>query len=220
MYVFHPEILKEMIWPLLAGLKMTVIVSVLSMFLGMIAGLIACLLKISPNVFLRVLGTVYIEIARGIPNLVAIFWFYYGLPIITGIAFSAFTSGVIALSLKYGGYIAEIYRGGIEAIKIGQREAAYSVGFSKFQTMRRIVFPQAFRIAIPPLGNVFVGLLQNSALLSVIGVADLMRKAELAVSETWRPFEIYTAAAVIYLTLTIFFARSADYYEKRIAIER
>jgi ABC-type amino acid transport system permease subunit len=86
--------------------------------------------------------------------------------------------------------------------------------------MRRIVFPQAFRIAIPPLGNVFVGLLQNSALLSVIGVADLMRKAELAVSETWRPFEIYTAAAVIYLTLTIFFARSADYYEKRIAIER
>lgn len=220
MYVFHPEILKEYIWPLLAGLKMTVIVSVLSMFLGMIAGLIACMMKISPNVFLRVSGTIYIEIARGIPNMVAIFWLYYSLPIITGITFSAFTSGVAALSLKYGGYIAEIYRAGIEAIKIGQKEAAYSIGFSKFQTMSRIVIPQAFRIAIPDLGNVFVGLLQNSALLSVIGVADLMRNAELAVSETWRPFEIYTAAAVLYLTLTIFFARSAGYYENRIAIVR
>ena len=86
--------------------------------------------------------------------------------------------------------------------------------------MRRIVFPQAFRIAIPTLGNVFVGLLQNSALLSVIGVADLMRKAELAVSETWRPFEIYTTTAVIYLSLTIIFSRLSDYFEKKTAYER
>ncbi|MBT4003834.1 MAG: amino acid ABC transporter permease [Chloroflexi bacterium] len=199
---------------------MTIIISLLSMFLGMIAGMVGCSLKMSRNGFLRTIGTVYIEIARGIPNIVAIFWFYYGLPIITGITFSAFTSGVVALSLKYGGYIAEIYRAGIEAVKVGQKEAAYSVGFSEYQTMRRIVFPQAFRIAIPTLGNVFVGLLQNSALLSVIGVADLMRKAELAVSETWRPFEIYTTAAVIYLTLTVMFSRLSDYYEKKTAYER
>ena len=220
MYTFHFEILKDMIWPLLAGLKMTIIVSFLSMILGMIVGMVGCWLKMSKNGILHIIGTIYIEIARGIPNIVAIFWFYYGLPILTGIAFSAFTSGVMALSLKYGGYIAEIYRAGIEAINIGQKEAAYSIGFSRLQTMRRIVFPQAFRIAIPNLGNVFVGLLQNSALLSVIGVADLMRKAELAVSETWRPFEIYTTAAVIYLTLTIMFSRLSDYYEKKTAYER
>ena len=104
---------------------------------------------------------------------------------------------------------------GIEAIKVGHIEAAYSLGFSRIQTMRRIVLPQAFRIVVPPVGNTFVGMLQDSALVSIIGVSDLMRQAQMIVSHTWRPFEVYTAVALLYLAMTITFSKINDYMEKR-----
>lgn len=194
---------------------MTIKVSVVAETLGLIIGLGVCFVRISKPAYLRETGIVYIEIARGVPILVLIFWFYYGLPILVGFALSAFVSGIAALSLKYAGYLAEIFRAGIEAIKVGQIEAAYSLGFSKTQMMRRIVLPQAFRIVVPPVGNTFVSMLQDSALVSIIGVGDLMRKAQLSVAETWRPFEIYTAVAIIYLTMTIGFSKINDFLEKK-----
>jgi len=134
---------------------------------------------------------------------------------LTGFAMSGFVSGVLAMTLKYTGYLAEIFRAGIEAIKTGQREAAYSLGFSKVQTMWRIVLPQAFRIVIPPTGSAFVGMLQDSALVSIIGVNDLMRQAQLAVADLYRPFEVYTAVAVLYLAMTISFSKINDYIERK-----
>ena len=204
-----------MIGPLLAGLLMTVQVSVLSMILGMSIGLPMAFVRMSNHAIPREAAVIYIEVSRGMPILVFILWIYYGIPILTGFTLSGFLSGIVALTLKYTGYLAEIFRAGIEAIKAGQREAAYSLGFSKIQTMRRIVLPQALRIVLPPAGSAFVGLLQDSALVSIIGVADLMRKAQLAVAETFRPFEIYTAMALLYLAMTVTFSKINDYIEKR-----
>jgi len=194
---------------------MTLKVSVLSMLLAMGIGLLVAFVRRSKHVLPREAAVAYIEVARGIPILVLIFWFYYGLPILTGVAFSALFSGIAALTLKYVGYLAEIFRAGIEAIKKGQSEAAYSLGFSKVQTMRRIILPQAFRIVIPPTGSAFVGMLQDSALVSIIGVNELMRQAQLAVADLYRPFEVYTAVAVLYLAMTITFSKINDYIERR-----
>jgi His/Glu/Gln/Arg/opine family amino acid ABC transporter permease subunit len=208
---------------------MTLKVSLLSMFLAMAIGLPLAFLRMSKHSVPREAAVVYIEVARGIPILVIIFWVYWGFPEIAnrllpmlGIEgflvskyMTGFVSGVIALTLKYAGYLAEIFRAGIEAIKMGQTEAAYSLGFSKVQTMRRIVLPQAFRIIIPPTGNAFVGALQDSALVSIIGVNDLMRQAQLAVADIYRPFEVFTAVAVLYLALTITISKINDYIEKK-----
>jgi len=214
-YVFHFEILSRWIGPLLLGLLMTIKVSALAMILGMVVGLGVEFVRMARQVALRESAVIYIEIARGMPVLVLIFWFYYGLPILTGVAFSGLVSGVAALTLKYAGYLAEIFRAGIEAIKTGQREAAYSLGFSRAQTMRRIILPQAIRIVVPPLGSAFVGMLQDSALVSIIGVTDLMRQGQLAVASTFRPFELYTIVALLYLATTVTFSKINDYMEKR-----
>lgn len=200
---------------LLAGVLMTLKVSALSMLLAMAIGLPFAFLRMSRRFVPREAAVIYIEVARGIPILVLIFWVYYGIPILTGFAMSGFVSGVVAMTMKYAGYLAEIFRAGIEAIKIGQKEAAFSLGFSKAQAMRRIVLPQAFRIIIPPTGSAFVGALQDSALVSIIGVNDLMRHAQLAVADLYRPFEVYTAVAVLYLVMTISFSKINDYIERK-----
>jgi len=197
------------------GILITLKISVFAEALAIIFGLFICFIRISKSSILREVAASYIEIGRGMPILVVIFWVYFGLPMLTGFAFSAFVSGIAALTFVYTAYLAEIFRSGIEAIKIGQEEAAYSLGFSKIQTMRRIVLPQAFRIVVPPVINTFVSMLQNSALCSVIGVDDLMRRSQLIVTETWRPFEVYTCVAIIYLVMTITFSKLSDYLEKR-----
>jgi His/Glu/Gln/Arg/opine family amino acid ABC transporter permease subunit len=214
-YVFHFEILVDLMPTLLKGLLMTIQVSILSMILGMLVGLPTAFLRMSKRALLRETAVIYIEISRGMPILVFIFWVYYGIPVLTGLALSGFISGIMALTLKYTGYLAEIFRAGIEAIKLGQQEAAYSLGFSRIQTMRRIVLPQAFRIVMPPVGSAFIGLLQDSALVSIIGVAELMRQAQLAVAETFRPFEVYTAISILYLALTITLSKINDYVEQK-----
>ncbi len=194
---------------------MTLKVSMLSMLLAMAMGLPLAFLRMSKRFFPREAAVVYIEISRGLPILVLIFWVYYGIPIMTGFAMSGFVSGVFAMTLKYAGYLAEIFRAGIEAIKTGQKEAAFSLGFSEAQAMRRIILPQAFRIIIPPTGSAFVGALQDSALVSIIGVNDLMRQAQLAVADLYRPFEVYTAVAVLYLAMTVTFSKINDYIERK-----
>ena len=156
-YVFHFEILINLMPTLLKGLLMTIQVSILSMILGMLVGLPTAFLRMSKRMLLRETAVIYIEISRGMPILVFIFWVYYGIPVLTDLALSGLISGIAALTLKYTGYLAEIFRAGIEAIRLGQKEAAYSLGFSKIQTMRRIVLPQAFRIVMPPVGSAFIG---------------------------------------------------------------
>jgi His/Glu/Gln/Arg/opine family amino acid ABC transporter permease subunit len=190
-------------WDWLAtGLAMTIYLTVVSMAVALVFGLILALFRMAKFRPVSLAAQLYIDIFRAVPLFVFIIWLYYGLPIVLGINFAPVTAGVICLSMQYAAWLAEIYRAGIGAIGKGQREAAASLGLSPVQTFRDVVFPQTLRIIIPPIGNNFVGMLKDSSLVSVIGVFELVREATLAVSLTFRPFEFYTTVAVIYIVLT------------------
>ncbi|NJN94631.1 MAG: amino acid ABC transporter permease [Anaerolineales bacterium] len=203
-------------WELLVkGLGMTLYVSLLGMILALVLGLLIANMRMSKFAPLRWVAQAYINIFRAIPLFVFIIWMYYGLPIVLGIDFGPITAGVICLALQYAGWLAEIYRSGIGAIGKGQREAALSLGLTRFQTFSDVVFPQAFRIMLPPMGNNFVGMLKDSSLVGIIGVFELVRQAQLAVSQTFRPFEFYTAIAIIYIILTQVLSQGVSILERR-----
>jgi len=172
----------------------------------------------APLPLVPLVAQLYINIFRAIPLFVFIIWLYYGLPIMLGINFPPVTAGVICLSMQYAGWLAEIYRAGIGAIPRGQREAALSLGLTPLQAFRDVVFPQALRIIVPPIGNNFVGMLKDSSLVSIIGVFELVRQANLAVSLTFRPFEFYTVVAVLFIVLTQLLSHGVTRLERRMRI--
>ena len=157
---------------------------------------------------------IYIEIFRGTPLLVQLFFIYYGLPSV-GIILDAFTAGVIGLALNCGAYMSETIRAAMTSVSRGQEEAAYSLGFSRFQTIRYIVFPQAIRVAIPPMMNSFSSLLKDSSLVSVISITELTRVGNLIYSRTSRPFEIYLILGIFYFMMTFSVTLISRYLEKR-----
>ncbi len=185
---------------LLQGAGLTIELAVLGIAFGILIGLVAALLKIS-HTPLRYIAHFYIWLIRGTPLLVQLFLIYFGLPQV-GITLDAFTSSVIGLGINSGAYLAEVFRGGIEAIPKGQTEASLSLGMGKFLTMRRIIFPQALRIAIPSLGNQFIITLKDSSLCSVITMSELLQTSQRFASVTFSSLEFYTAAAVLYLLMT------------------
>ena len=203
-------------WELLAkGLGMTLYISALGMVLALALGLLIAFMRMSRFAPFRWFAQGYINVFRAIPLFVFIIWMYYGLPIVIGVDFDPITAGVLCLALQYAGWLAEIYRSGIGAIGKGQREAALSLGLTRFQTFMDVIFPQAFRIMLPPMGNNFVGMLKDSSLVGVIGVFELVRQAQLAVSQTFRPFEFYTAIAIIYILLTQILSQGVSILERR-----
>ncbi|MFN7528331.1 MAG: ABC transporter permease subunit, partial [Dolichospermum sp.] len=201
---------------LLNGALVTLQLAFISGLLGLISGSLIGIIRLSTIKPLQFLARAYIDFFRGTPLLVQIFMIYFGLPAIFqeigfNLTLNRFIAGVVALSLNSAAYIAEIVRGGIESIENGQTEAAKSLGLNPLQTMIYVIFPQAFRRMIPPLGNEFISLLKDTSLVAVIGFEELFRKGQLIVSENYRAFEIYGAVAVIYLCLTLissqFFSR-------------
>jgi His/Glu/Gln/Arg/opine family amino acid ABC transporter permease subunit len=212
-YTFHFEVLGTYwIW-LAKGLWITIYISIISMFLALIIGLIISICRLSKIRILVIFSQSYIEIFRGIPLFVFIIWLYYGLAMVSGINFEPVTAGIICLSMQHGGYLAEIYRAGIQAVSRGQWEASFTLGFSIINTFARIIFPQAVKIIIPPTANMFIGLFKDSALVSIIGVNELMRQSQIATSLTFRPFEFYTVTAIIYIVLTLFLSQIAKLLE-------
>lgn len=167
----------------------------------------------------RWLARAYVDFSRGTPLLVQIFMIYFGLPAFfqeLGFSFllNRLLAGVITFSLNSTAYIAGIVRAGIQSIEVGQSEAARSLGLNSLQTMRHLIFPQALRRMIPPLGNEFISLLKDTSLVAVIGFAELFRKGQLIVAENYRAFEIYAAVAVIYLCLTLVCSQAISRLEK------
>lgn len=185
---------------LLRGAGLTIELAVLGIAFGIVIGLIAAILKIS-HTPLRYLAHVYIWLIRGTPLLVQLFLIYFGLPQL-GITLNAFTSSILGLGINSGAYIAEVFRGGIEAIPKGQTEASLSLGMGKFLTMRRIIFPQALRISIPALGNQFIITLKDSSLCSVITMSELLQTSQRFASVTFGSLEFYATAALLYLLMT------------------
>lgn len=203
---------------LLAGFNDTIQVSLLSMLLAMTLGLLVALLALSESRLLQWLNRLYVEVIRSIPVLVLLLWVYYGMPTLLDISLNHFWAGVIALTVAESAFMAEVFRGGIQAIACGQHEAAESLGLSYGQKMRLVILPQAFRHILPPLGNQFVYILKMSSLVSVIGLSDLTRRANELVVNEYLPLEIYTFLVLEYLLLILLVSQSVRWLEKRIAI--
>ena len=203
---------------LISGLGLTVSISLISISISLIIGFFISIPGLSKNTFIRSFNRLYIEFFRAIPLLVLLLWVYYGLPIVFGISFGAFVAGVISLSLSDSAFEAEIFRAGLQSIGLGQRDAAKSIGLNKLQEMRLIILPQAIRIILPAIGNQFVYVLKMSSLVSIIGLADLTRKANELVVTVYRPLEIYTFLVLEYLVLIIIISYLIRKLEKRLKI--
>jgi len=198
---------------LLSGLTTTIFISVISIVISMILGFVIAVPSLAKSKFLTYINISYVEIVRAIPLLVLILWIYYGLPIMTGISFSPFVSGIIALAISESAFQAEIFRAGINSIKKAQWEAGSSLGLNFFKRLRLVILPQAIKNILPALGNQFVYVLKMSSLVSIIGIGDLTRKANELVVSTYRPLEIYTFLILEYLILILivsFFVRKLE----------
>ena len=198
---------------LLSGLTTTIFISVVSIVISMVLGFIVAIPSLAKSKFLTYINIGYVEIVRAVPLLVLILWIYYGLPIMTGISFSPFVSGIIALAISESAFQAEIFRAGINSIKKAQWEAGSSLGLNFFKRLRLVIFPQAIKNILPAIGNQFVYVLKMSSLVSIIGIGDLTRKANELVVTTYRPLEIYTFLILEYLILILivsFFVRKLE----------
>ena len=187
---------------LFEGLRLTVGMTFGGMAIALVLGLLLALGRISPSAWLRVPVIGFVELIRGSPLLLQLFYLYYVLPAF-GLKLTPIEAGLLGLGINYGAYLSEVFRAGIAAVSPGQREAAESLGMSGGQTMRFIILPQAWRIVIPPTGNYFVSLFKDTALVSTISIAELMFQGQLIASDTFRYMRIYSIIFVIYVVISI-----------------
>jgi polar amino acid transport system permease protein len=218
-YIFNPALPKgaSNIQFMLAGLWITVVLSVCAIAVSVVLGMVLALAGLSQNRLLRAVNRIYVECFRAVPLLVLLLWVYYGLPVLLGLQFDAFVAGLIALALSDAAFEAEVFRAGIQSVPRGQREAAETLGLSRWKTFRFIVFPQAIRHILPALGNQFVYVMKMSSLVSVVGLQELTRRAnELNVTE-YRPLEVYTFLLFEYLALILVVSWAVRRLEKRLS---
>lgn len=192
-------------------------ITLFAIALSWILGLTAALMRNSNNPLLRIPATFYIWFIRGTPSLIQIFIIYFGFPQF-GIRLSPFVAGVIALGLCSGAYVAEVIRSGLLAIPKGQWESARAVGMGTSLMMRRIILPQVIRVIVPPLTNEAINTLKNTSLLSAITVMELTLFTQMAIAATFRPFDFYFMAALLYLVLTSVLSRFATWYEENCTV--
>jgi polar amino acid transport system permease protein len=197
--------LWRMVWnyhdQLLSGLAVTFELSIVSMAIALVLGLVACFASLSRLRLVRAPAILFVEFCRNTPVLVQLVWVHFAWPAIVGIKFTAWTSAVIALALQSSGYLAEEFRAGIEAIDRGQIEVAQSLGMTSFRLMRRIVVPQALIKMMPGILNQFVTCFKSTSIVSIIAVQDLMYQAGLIASATFLPMPIYTLVALVYFVM-------------------
>jgi cystine transport system permease protein len=202
---------------LLAGALLTIKFAVLSMGFGLAAAMLVTLMGISTYTPLRKLARLYVSMMRGTPLLVQIFVIYYGLPSL-GIALEPTPAGVLALSANVAAYLSESMRGAILGIDRGQWLAAYSLGLSRFATLRYVVAPQALRLAIPSLANSLISLVKDTSLVSVITVTELLRSAQEVIASTFQPLPLYLGVAAIYWVLCTALESLQRWLEDRLAL--
>ncbi|NHH79417.1 amino acid ABC transporter permease [Burkholderia gladioli] len=203
---------------LLKGAIVTVEITVCSFVLSTLIGLAFALMRVSPNRLLSGSAAAVINVIRGLPIIVQLFYIYFVLPDL-GVQLSAFQAGCIGLGIAYSAYQAENFRAGIEAIDRGQIEAAQSIGMRGAMIMRRVVLPQAFRIALPPYGNTLVMMLKDSSLASTITVAEMTRAGQLIASSTFQNMTVYTLVALLYLALSLPLVWSLRRLERRLGLK-
>jgi len=209
---------------LLKGAVLTIEITALSVFFGMIIGLFISFGRLSKNLLFKIPSIIYIDFIRGTPLFVQILLFYFGIPgliaQITGgpVRFEPLFAGIAACSINSGAYVAEIFRAGIQSIERGQMEAARSLGMTHRQTMLYIILPQAFKRIVPPLGNEFIVLLKDSSLLAVIGVLELLQRGRLYIANTYASFETLISVSMVYLAMTLTISRFVTWTERRLGV--
>jgi len=210
---------------LIAGSWMTIQLALAALALGLVLGLLGALAKTSPFVTLRWVGGTYSTIVRGVPELLWVLLIYFGtISLIRGIgeifgienlALSPFAAGTIALGLCFGAYATEVFRGALLAIPKGHREAGLALGLGKRRIFLKLILPQMWRLALPGLGNLFMILMKDTALVSVIGLEEIMRTSQIAVTASKEPFTFFVVAACIYLGLTVIAMTGMYFLERR-----
>jgi glutamine transport system substrate-binding protein/glutamine transport system permease protein len=200
---------------LLEGLKMTVILTVVSIFFALILGIIFGLFRVSRAIWLRAIGTTFVDVFRGTPLLVQAFFIYFGIPSTLGFQMSALTAGIITLSLNAGAYMTEIVRGGIQSVDKGQMEASRSLGIGYLPTMRKVILPQAIRTMIPSYINQFVITLKDTSILSVIGIAELTQTGRIIIAGNYQAFKMWLIIGIIYFVVIMTLTKLSDRLEKR-----
>jgi len=208
------DLLRDAAPVMLRGAGYTLLLAVAAMLGGLVLGVPAALMRVSPLAPLRWLAAVYVSAFRGTPLLVQLFVVYYGLPSI-GVEFTPVTAGVLTLSLNAGAYLSESLRGAILAISQGQWRASLSLGLGYTRTLRHVVLPQALRVAVPSMSNTLISLIKDTSLVSVITMTELMLVTKELISVTFRPLPLYVGAAIIYWILSLFFEALQRRAERR-----
>jgi polar amino acid transport system permease protein len=200
----------------LKGTSVTLLISLFGVLFGTIVGIVLALMKLSNKKVLNIISSAYIEIVRGTPLILQIFLVYHGLPKLIPMPSSRIVLGTVAVFLNSAAYVAEIIRAGIQSIDKGQTEAARSLGMPEAMTMKTIIIPQAFKNILPALGNEFIVLIKESAIISVIGVQDLMYNADTLRGTTFRPFAPLIFAGIIYFIITFSISKVLGNLERRL----
>ena len=217
-YAYHWSYVLDRWHAFVLGAWLDVWVTAISFALACVLGIALALFRLSGLRLLRWPAFAYIQLMRGIPLLVMLYWVYFGVAIVIGVAFTSVQAAIIALTLTGSAYTAEIFRAGIQSVERGQVEAAGALGFARRDAFRFVVFPQAIRIAVPPLGNTFIGLLKGATLISTIGVADMIFVAQQVNLDYFTPFEPFTAVAVILIVLVAVFATLVAVLERALRL--
>ena len=202
---------------MLTAIGFTVMLSAFSIVLGLAIGIVCGVLRTYGGALLDTVLGLYVDLVRSIPVLVILVWTYFAFPLVIGEALTPFTGGVLALGIHLGAYITEAIRAGLTSIRPGQMRAALALGMSRFQAIRTIILPQAMIRMLPPLGSLVVIAVKDSAIASVIAVPELLRQSQVLAGKTFRPFEIYTAAMLVYFMICYPTARAVDRIYRRLA---
>lgn len=201
---------------LLDGVRVTILLTLLAVGIGVLLGLIAALMKMSKLKLIRFIASAYIEIIRGTPVMVQLFLIFYGLPQLLNHVIPDLLAAVIALGVNSGAYVSEIIRAGIQAVDKGQTEASYSLGMNPKMTMQYIIIPQAVKNILPALVNEFIALIKESSVVSVIGLSDLTRRSTMISSVTFKPFEPLITIAAVYFIMTFSLSKFMGRIERRL----
>ena len=197
------------------GILVTFEVTLASISLALVIGLVTGLGRISSNRFFNLAASLYVEVIRGVPLLVQLFYIYFALGRFVRVP--DMVAAVIAMAICYGAYMGEVFRAGITSIDHGQTEASLSLGFNHRQTMAYVILPQAWRTILPPVGNELIALLKDTSLVSILAVSDILRRGREYASESFNYFETYTMIALIYLLITLILSRLIATMETRLS---
>ncbi len=209
----------EFLPDLTKGLYYTLLISVVGLLIGFALGALFGIGRVAKTKFLYIISTVYVEVIRGTPVLVQAIWIFFALPLVIGKNLDSITAGIIVIAVNSGAYIAEIVRGAVQSIDKGQMEAGRSLGLNHQQTMLHVIWPQAFKRMIPPLGNQFIISIKDTSLLSVILVPELIFQGRLIAANHFNAVEIYTTVALFYLVITFSLSMVLRLFERRLKTE-